>query len=271
MSNLIGLQNTMWAWACQQLKFGTKASYQIVNMAVIDAMDEIDYITVINSIAFTYNSGVGATIEDIVIGLVAAINLGSEPVVAQILSTNEYSITADNVAIDFALAFDDKQIIDGGKVIWEYANSPRPARPYISLMINTIARFGDIDFTNIDDDGNRKVLGNAYWTLTINAFGSNDASKIDAIDYLETLKLSLKKNSVVNFLYKNYISIVNSLNIVNVTQLRASGYEQHASMDVMLYIVTSSDDNAGVIENVEVTGDILNDDGSVAKQVIINV
>jgi len=161
--------------------------------------------------------------------------------------------------------------LSGDKVIWESANAPRPARPYVSLNFSTIARFGDIDVTDTDNLGIRQILANNYWTLVINSFGTNDASKIDAQDMLETLKLSLKKDSVVLYLNDNFISVVNSLNITNISQIMGSGYEQRSAMDIILYIVTAIDDDVGLIEHIAMEGKFLNFDGSTEKEVDINI
>lgn len=271
MAKVSDIQNTIQNWVTQQAGLVPPSNYTIVNIEVINIISDIDYTTTINSNDYVYHSLTTDTAEDIAVGLIVAINLGVDPVAATNLGNGAYSIIANDGVTPFTLTVDLNQLIDSNKVIWEFANSPRPKRPFVSLRFPTIARFGDLDYTPIDDNGIRTILANGYWTLTINAFGVNDASLIDAIDMLENLKLSLRKQSVIDYLYKNYISITNVMNTTNITQIESSGFEQRATLDVIFYIVTAIDDDVGIIENVNAEGEMLNYDGSVAKEITINV
>jgi len=80
-------------------------------LTVVTAADNTDYITTINGTPFLFNSGVGATVASIATGLVAAINLGAEPVTASDGVGGVYTIAADVANIAYSLAVDVNQSI----------------------------------------------------------------------------------------------------------------------------------------------------------------
>ena len=49
--------------------------------------------------------------------------------------------------------------------IWQYANAPRPPRPYISLLIPTITPIGSTEFTKVDSNGDLFILQQNLMTL----------------------------------------------------------------------------------------------------------
>lgn len=79
----------------------TRSNAQILVITVTTVTDSFDYELLINGTLISYNSGIGATADTIAAGLVAAINLETEPVTANDLGSGVFDITTDQDDLAF--------------------------------------------------------------------------------------------------------------------------------------------------------------------------
>lgn len=79
----------------------TRSNAQILVIEVTTVVDSTDYTLLINGISITYNSGIGATAASIAAGLVAAVNLETEPVTANDLGSGLFDLTTDQDELGF--------------------------------------------------------------------------------------------------------------------------------------------------------------------------
>lgn len=80
-----------------------------IKMQVITAIDNTDYYIKINNTIFLINSGVAATAITIATAIVAAVNGGSEPVVAVDNLDGTYAVNANVSGVPYTLAYDNNQ------------------------------------------------------------------------------------------------------------------------------------------------------------------
>lgn len=79
----------------------TRSNAQILVITVTTVTDSFDYEIIINGTLISYNSGIGATASTIAAGLVAAINLETEPVTANDIGSGVFDITTDQDDLAF--------------------------------------------------------------------------------------------------------------------------------------------------------------------------
>jgi hypothetical protein len=144
----------------------------------------------------------------------------------------------------------------GNKTIWDYNNPPRPARPYISLQINSITQFGFNEVRGPDNGGIAKIIAQSRLVLRVNAFGSNDLVGFDAIEALENLKLSVSTFEFAK-LFNETVAFMAVLSESNLTQILNTGFEGRASMDTSWLMATEMDDDVGLIEHVIAQGTVI--------------
>lgn len=80
-------------------------------ITVTNVIPDIDYSCTINGIAFIFDSGATPTAPSIALGLVAAINLGAEPVTATDNSDGTYDLDADVPGVAYTVSVDTDQTI----------------------------------------------------------------------------------------------------------------------------------------------------------------
>lgn len=85
---------------------------KVITCTVDNVLDSTDYTCTINGTEFLFNSGVGATAESIVIGIVSEIEGGSEPIAVVDNLDGTYTITASFEGSDYTLVVDDNQSIN---------------------------------------------------------------------------------------------------------------------------------------------------------------
>lgn len=94
----------------------TNQSYTQVTVVTVDtATDLTDYMTKLNTTKFTVTSDATATAIEVAGLLVAAINLGSEPITALDNADGSYDLTADAADTDFDIWVDSRQSIAGDR------------------------------------------------------------------------------------------------------------------------------------------------------------
>lgn len=85
---------------------------KVATCTVDNVLDSTDYTCTINETEFLFNSGVGATAESIVIGIVNEIENGAEPIEVVDNLDGTYTITANYEGSDYTLEVDTNQSIN---------------------------------------------------------------------------------------------------------------------------------------------------------------
>lgn len=134
----------------------------------------------------------------------------------------------------------------GCSVIFLNENAPRPAQPYVTLLLSPLNQIGEDFSPGADTTGLVDMVGDREFTLQIQTYGG------DCITRLENLRSSLQKQTVLDSLRANGIVFVNHFGIIDTTELLDSRFEKRAAMDVLFRIGQDYQDNVGLIETVEV-------------------
>ena len=155
----------------------------------------------------------------------------------------------------------------GIQVIWERANAPRPPNPYIGLLALSLVPFGTAYISRPDDLGIATITGQSIMSLSINSYIDQEASKINAVNILEELRLSLWKESTSAIFRNKGIGYLTSTNNQNLDQVLGTEFEQRAVLDVNFLIASSITDDVGIIERVEGVGEFYDNTGQLKHSI----
>lgn len=136
----------------------------------------------------------------------------------------------------------------GTKVIKANQNAPRPARPYITVLV-TMTSQGEHSYEGApDDNGNAQLENELACMVSLQAFGDN------ANTIMGNLRQSLEKPTVLQSLRATGLPFIRVLSGVNdLTEQVGTQYEERAGMDLEFRAVAVVTDAVGVIESVEGT------------------
>lgn len=135
-------------------------------------------------------------------------------------------------------------------IIWENQNGPRPDENYISLKINVYSKIGQTNYLDPDNNGDRIVKYDEDFTLSIKSYGA------DTEDYLQVLKDSLQKESVIQGLIAEGIAIRNENEITDISILIDRTREERFLYEIFMGFAHDFTENVGVIEDFEYTYNI---------------
>jgi hypothetical protein len=76
---------------------------EVATVNVVTATDNTVYNVTVNGNAYTFNSGVGATLTTIAAGLIAAVNAGTDPVLAGNQAAGQFTVTANVAGVPFTI------------------------------------------------------------------------------------------------------------------------------------------------------------------------
>jgi hypothetical protein len=139
----------------------------------------------------------------------------------------------------------------GLTTIWGKQNAPRAAMPYCLLYILSINRVGLDELLPPDQNGIYEIKGQNYLNLNVSIFYKKDNATIDAISKLDDLRLSVNKQSVNDYFNANNLSFIRPLtNIVDLSEVIATGFEQRAMIDLQFLVATYITDTVELIETV---------------------
>lgn len=149
----------------------------------------------------------------------------------------------------------------GLTTIWSRQNAPRPAMPYCSLYILSFNRTGFDEILPPDALGLYKIKGQNYLNLNVSVFYKKDDSTVDGIGILDDLRLSINKQSVLDYFTTNNLSFIRPLtNIIDLSEVVATGFEQRAMLDLQFLVATYITDTVNLIETVNGVGVVNNND-----------
>jgi len=155
---------------------------------------------------------------------------------------------------------DELNLMTGGlTAIWENPNAKRPTLPYVGLSILSFEKIGTDEVSKPDLNGFAKLIANYYVNITIDCYYGGNSQIIDGIKVLDSLRLSLGKQVVINHFTTNKIGLIKELtSILNTTTIIATGYEQRSSIDIQFGVKVYLETDTGLIETVEGQGEVNN-------------
>lgn len=134
----------------------------------------------------------------------------------------------------------------GVPAIWADQNAPAPSTTYVTLRPMTNTSVGEDYVGAPDDTGEAEIVGNREMMIYMQAFGAG------ALDALQTLRDSLRMESVQDAFIDAGIGFIDAERVENLSQLIATTMNERAALDVRFRANSSVIDNVGVIENVEI-------------------
>ena len=165
------------------------AQAQVDSIYQVTVGNTTDYVITIDSVPFTYKSGVGATRESIIAGLANMVNAAAVPITAKVTDTGtKLSMTADVAGNPFFATVSSNMAID--TIVDNIIEGPRETA-FLNKLVNTLAanfaspvvgeivRFYDVigSTSNLERLQLHAVSGNYvtatpvyYWANTTSAF-----------------------------------------------------------------------------------------------------
>ena len=161
-----------------QVKIGRRQVDNVV-VTVSTVIDSTDYTTTINGTTFTYNSGVAATNLTIAAGIVAAINLGAEPVTATDNLDGTYDLDADVAGTAFSVAVDNNQtigaLVAADTVANDLANIKAADNDWYALVLTSRTQ-ADVEAAALFIEGEQKIFVTA--TSDVNTYDSGSTTDL---------------------------------------------------------------------------------------------
>lgn len=150
-------------------------------------------------------------------------------------------------------------------------DAPRPAGPYITLKIISGPRklsLGDELRFNGKESGDRNfnLVGQRAYTLSIKSFRSGHA------DALEEISTCLDDPDFYQILKdKGCIAVTNRGDVIDITSPLDTGFEGRSSLDIFFNSSNNKETGVGLIEGVEIKGELETESGKIINQNIGNI
>lgn len=147
-----------------------------------------------------------------------------------------------------------KSLAGAMPVVWMNQNSPRPAKPYISLFLSGIQRAGEDSYSLVDAlTGNMTVTGNREFDLSVNIYGTGaNALLCDLVD-------NIHKISVLEALRVYGIALVDVGTVNDLSEVLDSRFEERAVVDLRMRVGSSVSEVVDRIETVAITHKIIDE------------
>lgn len=141
--------------------------------------------------------------------------------------------------------------------IWSHPNAERPQRPYATIQLIASPRIGRAYVGRPNNDGEARVLLDRELTISAQVYEStNESDPRSAFQRCESLRDSLDKPSVREFLSGNGFSVRAIELLQDTPQLVDTRWEPRATLDVRFGLAKEMLDDVGVIEQIEVLGEM---------------
>lgn len=145
----------------------------------------------------------------------------------------------------------------GLTVIWSHPNAERPQRPYATTQIVSSPRVGRAYVGRPNQDGESRVLLDRDLTISVQVYEStNELDPRKAFQRCEDLRDSLDKPSVREFLTGNGFAVRAIELLQDTPQLVDTKWEPRATLDVRFGLAKELLDDVGVIEQIELLGEM---------------
>lgn len=151
--------------------------------------------------------------------------------------------------------------VGGIPVIWTNQNSPRPSMPYILLTLTAIPTEFFPFAGSTDNSGNRSLSYTGQFLLSIQSHGE------DSMDYLQTLQESFSTADGKVALHNLGLTIQNESDITELPTVIDKTIEPRWLYELDIGFCNSYIENVGVIETVEISGEI---NGAKTSPIITN-
>lgn len=139
--------------------------------------------------------------------------------------------------------------LDGSRIVYGRQNAPRPARPYITIIVNTVNDSENSSVGDPDDEGIAEIVSDRRVNASISAYGSG------SINIINNLRLSLEKVRVQESLRGAKLSFIRVAGgFDDTSEVVGSEMEERGQMDVEFRCAGIVEDNLGLIEQVDVVG-----------------
>jgi len=139
----------------------------------------------------------------------------------------------------------------GTAVIFSNQDGNRPARPFCTLLVTGAQRPGHASVGEIDDQGQATIKQDQSVTVSIQVFGT------DALEIVEELRDQMEAPSAQLLMHDQGLMFVQVVAGVNdAAAVIGAGWEARAQMDVEFRTLREFVDDVGLIETVELSGDI---------------
>jgi len=158
----------------------------------------------------------------------------------------------------------------GYPVVWERPNAPRQDRAYIGILVLALVPTGTAYISPPDTNGIAEIVGHSIMSLSLSSYLNMDAARLNAINVLEELRLSLWKESVKLLFNDTGIGYLATTNNQNMGQIVGTEFEQRGVMDMNFMISSSITDDVGIIEQVEGVGEYYDVTGQLNHSVGFN-
>lgn len=146
-----------------------------------------------------------------------------------------------------------KSFFSTSSVIWQNQNSPRPAKPYISLFLSGIQRVGEDSISSSDSTGKIRMIGNREFTLKVNCFGDG------SIGILSNMVDAFTRNTVLQMIRTYDLVYIDSDPVEDMAELVDSRYEPRAVVDLHFRIASLDIDTVSFINEVSMVETIRNE------------
>lgn len=158
----------------------------------------------------------------------------------------------------------------GYPAIWERPNASRQERPYIGMLVLALVPTGSAYISPPNDAGIATIAGSSVMSISLNSYLDMDAARLNAINVLENLRLSLWKESVKLLFNDTGIGYLATTNNQNLGQIVGTEFEQRGVMDINFLINSSINDDVGIIERVEGLGEFYDATGQLTHEIEFN-
>lgn len=136
-------------------------------------------------------------------------------------------------------------------VIRANQNGPRPKPPYATYQVNSRRSLGCDDYGLVDGSGLMPVRGTREGTIMVNFFGD------DARENADNLVNAIRRVTSRDLMRRLSLIISDVGDVTDLTVLRDNAnFEQMANVDLTFRYTSNYTDDVGLIETVDVSGDI---------------
>lgn len=140
----------------------------------------------------------------------------------------------------------------GLEVIHGNQNSPRPARPYITIYHTNISAHGQDEASYVDQDDEQTVHGIRLYNVSIQLIGDPNEGPLSATTRLTEIRNNVRASRLVNGLGEVF-SILQDSQILNTTSTLDSEYTPQATWDVILAVQETTSLAQDSIQSFEVS------------------
>lgn len=161
-----------------------------------------------------------------------------------------------------------QQIVEnllGVTTIFEDQNAPRPKGDYVTLKLTNLQTLARREEGETNDQGLAPVFAYYLITFSFNSFREN------AKTLMEQLRFSFNLRTILDQFEALGLGFSNTSSIIDVPMLLQTEWEERSQMSAMFFVSDSTLDNIGFIQSTDIDGKFTQSDGSLEKEVKIQI